>query len=254
MLGMVERAAGQLRVGTSGFAYPSWVPRFYPPGTRAGAMLGAYAVRLPALELNNTYHQQAREPRVKAWLDQVPGDFRFTVKAHRNGSLRAFAIDPISTLPWMTDPLRAFGDQLGAVLWRIHGARPPEGLDRLKALLAAWPADLPLAVEFQDPAWDAPEVVETLHAAAVALCVSDLPDADEPSWSVPGPFTYLRLRREEYETEALERWAKRVRAVLEGGRDAYVFFRHDPDGEAPERALDFADRVARLLPADRVTR
>ena len=38
--------AGILRVGTSGFAYPAWAPRFYPAGTRGEGLLRHYGERL----------------------------------------------------------------------------------------------------------------------------------------------------------------------------------------------------------------
>ena len=60
--------AGILRVGTSGFAYPAWSPRFYPEGLRAADLLRHYATRLEACELNNTYYQQPTPAKVDAWL------------------------------------------------------------------------------------------------------------------------------------------------------------------------------------------
>ena len=52
---------GTLRVGTSGFAYPAWAPRFYPAGLRGEDLLRAYAERLTACELNNTFYRQPSE-------------------------------------------------------------------------------------------------------------------------------------------------------------------------------------------------
>ena len=74
---------GTVRVGTSGFAYPAWAPRFYPAGLRGDALLRHYASRLSACELNNTYYQQPTPSKVAAWLDATPPDFRFAVKAQR---------------------------------------------------------------------------------------------------------------------------------------------------------------------------
>ena len=70
---------GRLLVGTSGFAYPGWSPRFYPAGLRGDQLLRHYASRLTACELNNTYYQQPTAAKVDAWLAATPGDFRFAV-------------------------------------------------------------------------------------------------------------------------------------------------------------------------------
>ncbi len=80
-------------IGTSGFAYPGWVPRFYPAGSKAGDLLRRYAERLTAVELNNTFYQQPSAAKVAAWLAATPPAFRFSVKAQRGGSWRAMAPD-----------------------------------------------------------------------------------------------------------------------------------------------------------------
>ena len=46
---------------------------------------------------------------------------------------------------------------------------------------------------------------------------------------------YLRLRRENYSDADLEAWAGRMRG--QGWSEAYVFFKHEDDGTAPQFAL-----------------
>src|SRR6266550_6400794 len=99
--------AGRLLVGTSGFAYPAWAPRFYPPGLKGDRLLPHYAERLPAVELNNTFYQQPTAAKVAAWLAATPETFRFSVKAQRGGSFRSLAGTPEPGLPWLTGPYRA---------------------------------------------------------------------------------------------------------------------------------------------------
>ena len=40
---------GRLYAGTSGFSYPAWAPRFYPPGRARECAAPAYAARLNAV-------------------------------------------------------------------------------------------------------------------------------------------------------------------------------------------------------------
>jgi uncharacterized protein YecE (DUF72 family) len=235
--------AGILRVGTSGFAYPGWSPRFYPAGLKAGDLLGYYGTQLSACELNNTYYQQPTPAKVDAWLAATPRDFRFAVKAQRGGSYRSLLVDPVASVPWLTDPLRHFGDRLGTILFRV-----PDGTarsdDRLAAFLAAWPNDLPLTMEFQDPSWHVDEVFDALAAAGAAVCATDLPDDPEPpAIRRSGPILYLRLRRHDYSPAELAAWSDRLEPFLADGLDAFVFFRHDEVGRGAELALDFA-RIA----------
>jgi uncharacterized protein YecE (DUF72 family) len=234
--------AGRLYTGTSGFAYRDWAPRFYPPGTPAAALLPAYAARLPAVELNNTFYRHPTPDRIDSWLSSTPEDFRFSVKTLRTGSMRAYHTDPPGTLTWLVEPLTRFGPRLGAVLFRVAAPQTRDDA-RLAALLGAWPTHVPLVLEFQDASWHADEVFDLLRRASAVLCLTDLPDAEAPTLRATGPFLYLRLRREDYETREVAEWAARIEPFLADGRDAYVFFRHDPVGRAAELALELAERL-----------
>ncbi len=237
---------GRLFIGTSGFAYPAWSPRFYPQGLRAADLLGHYATRLSAVELNNTFYQQPTPAKVASWLAATPETFRFTVKAQRGGSYRSMT-DPATSVPWLTGPYRAFGARLGTVLFRVPaGVHRDDG--RLAAFLAEWPRDLPLTVEFQEPDWLVDETFAALTVAAAAVCATELADdADAPDLRATGPFLYLRLRRHDYADDALATWADRLEPFLASGMDAFVFFRHDEVGRGAELALALGDLVSRRL-------
>ena len=187
-------APGTAYVGTSGFAYRDWSPLFYPAGARAGDLLREYASRLTAVELNNTFYQQPRPEKVAAWLAATPVDFRFVVKAQRGGSMRAFGEAAAQTVEWLTGPYRLFGDRLGSVLYRV-----PENVhrddERLRSLLAAWPTDMSLTMEFQHGSWHADEVYTLLREHDAGLCATDLDERDQPDLRLTGTFIYLRLRR-----------------------------------------------------------
>jgi uncharacterized protein YecE (DUF72 family) len=234
---------GRLYVGTSGFAYAGWIPRFYPTGLRASEFLAHYASRLPAVELNNTYYASPSAPKVAGWVGATPDDFRFAVKAQRGGSFRALQADPAAAVPWLTGPYRAFGERLGTVLFRV-----PEGIRRddakLAAMLALWPADLPLTMEFQDPSWHVDETFAALAGIGAALCATELPeDSEPPTLRRTGPFLYLRLRRHDYDDRDLAAWAARLEPFLAAGDDAFVFFRHDDAGRGAELAVAFRELV-----------
>jgi uncharacterized protein YecE (DUF72 family) len=233
-------AVGRLRTGTSGFAYPAWSPRFYPTGTRGPALLRHYGSRLATVELNNTFYRQPSPAAVEGWLDATPDDFRFAVKAQRGSSWRALQVDPAESVAWLTTPLRRFGERLGTILFRV-----PDGVvrsdERLAGLLSAWPADLPLALEFQDPSWHVDEVFGAVREAGAAIVTTDLDDDPEPpTIRRSGPFLYLRLRRADYAPDELARWLDRLEPFLADGIDAFVYFRHDEVGRGAELALELA--------------
>ena len=239
---------GRLRTGTSGFAYPAWAPRFYPAGTGGAGLLRFYGSRLTTVELNNTFYRQPSPSAVDGWLAATPDDFRFAVKAQRGASFRSLQVDPGESVSWLTAPLRRFRERLGTVLFRV-----PDGVtrsdERLGALLAAWPTDMPLAVEFQDPSWHVDETFAALRTAGAALVTTELAeDEGPPTIRRTGPFLYLRLRRHEYSTADLETWLDRLEPFLEDGLDAFVYFRHDEVGRGAELALELAELAARRWP------
>jgi uncharacterized protein YecE (DUF72 family) len=235
--------SGRLFVGTSGFAYAGWTPRFYPDSLAAKGYLEHYAGRLPAVELNNTYYASPSASKVATWVAATPPDFRFAVKAQRGGSFRALGVDPTTSVPWLTGPYRAFGERLGTVLFRVPvGVRRDDA--KLSALLAAWPTDVPLTMEFQDPSWHVDETFAALASADAALCSTELPDdAEPPVIRRTGSFLYLRLRRTEYSDTELRAWAARLEPFLASGDDVYAFFRHDEVGRGPELALALSAAV-----------
>jgi len=222
--------SGTLYVGTSGFAYPDWVPRFYPPGTRASGLLTAYASRLTAVELNNTFYRQPTARAIDAWLAATPESFRFVVKAQRGASWRAFRGDAAESVPWLTAAYRPFGTRLRCVLLRVEETTPRDD-EALARLLDAWPTDLPLALELRHVSWEDDAVHDQLRMRGVALVTTDTDDLEDPPIIRRiGPLLYLRLRRRSYSAADLDAWSARLAPFLDDGVDACVFLRHDADG------------------------
>jgi uncharacterized protein YecE (DUF72 family) len=227
----VSAVAGRAYVGTSGFSYPGWVPRFYEPGKASRKLLAAYAARLPAVELHNTFFRRPNEQQIEKWMRETSAEFRFCPKAQRATSWRAFSEpDPSASIRWLTEALEDFGERLGSVLLSLRASfkRDDEALERA---LAAWPRSVPLALELLHPSWHDESVRERARAHGVTLVATDLEGRGEPELHDGGGFTYLRLRREAYDDADIERWARRLLPVLASGTEAFVFFRHDDDGQ-----------------------
>ena len=240
----VTTERGRLFVGTSGFSYPSWVPRFYAPGKASRKLLVAYAERLPAVELHTTFYRRPPPEQVVKWLRETPDSFRFCPKAQRATAWRAWASDdPAPSIAWLTEALGVFGDRLGCVLLSTRGSLE---LDEaaLERVLRAWPRELRLALELMHPSWAHDDVDERLAEAGATRVANDWDDRDEPALADGGSgFVYLRLRRSSYLAADLDRWAGRLEAVLASGTDAFVFFRHDEDGQMALHAESLLDRL-----------
>jgi len=247
-----EARRGRLYAGTSGFAYPSWVPRFYAPGRASRKLLSAYAARLPAVELNNTFYRRPDPETVARWRALTPPGFRFCPKAQKSATWRVWRPDAVQeAMLWLTEAVQPFGEQLGCVLLSTPGTqeRDDAALARLldARLLNGRPVGPPMALALQHPSWAADEVHDLLRLHEVALVATDWDDADEPDLRRIGRFIYLRLRRSSYSAADLERWVRRLEPFLADGLDAFVFFRHDSDGQSALRAEALLARAREVM-------
>ncbi|MCL4402654.1 MAG: DUF72 domain-containing protein [Acidobacteria bacterium] len=68
--------------GTSGFAYASWKPDFYPADLPARKFLEHYSRRLNCVEVNYTFRRLPAAATLQNWIEATPDGFQFAVKAH----------------------------------------------------------------------------------------------------------------------------------------------------------------------------
>jgi uncharacterized protein YecE (DUF72 family) len=135
----------QLYAGTSGFAYPSWKPAFYPPDVPAKRFLEHYASRLNSTEINYTFHRLPSQKSLGEWVNATSDRFVFALKAHMKIThvLRLKDCESFLELFFKAiDPLRVVG-RLGPVLFQL-----PPSLKCDAALLADFLELLPQDVRF----------------------------------------------------------------------------------------------------------
>src|SRR5690349_10873340 len=171
----------QLFVGTSGWAYPSWKPAFYPEKLAQTKFLTYYSSQLNTVEVNFTFRQLLKETTVHKWIAETPEHFRFGVKAHqvithikRLKGADDFAKRFIATL----EPLER-AEKLGPILFQL----PPNlkfdsGL--LKDFLPCVPRGVRVAFEFRHPSWLTDETYEILRSHGAALCVAETEERNTP--------------------------------------------------------------------------
>src|ERR1043165_7446362 len=106
-------------VGTSGYSYKEWKGSFYPQTLPPKDMLAYYGERFKAVELNNTFYRLPQPNMIESWKAQVPGDFRFSVKASQGITHFRRLKDAAGATQTMLNAMSAFGDRLAAVLFRM---------------------------------------------------------------------------------------------------------------------------------------
>jgi uncharacterized protein YecE (DUF72 family) len=236
---------GRSYVGTSGWSYTSWRPKFYPEGTKSAAFLSYYATRLATIEINYTFNHLPTEKNVAEWTAATPEDFVFGLKASQQITHRKQLREPAETLPIFFERARLLGDRLGPILFQT----PPwvkRDDDRLAMFLAALPRDVRCVLEVRDPSWYAPEVYDLLRTANVPLVHAEGEKSPSPVETLgsTADFAYARLRNASgYPDDAVDAWALRMRDLLDAGKDVYAYFRHDEDGS---NALS-AERLRRAI-------
>ena len=197
-----------IKVGTSGWSYPSWRPGFYPEGLQPVEFLGFYAQRFETVELNSTGYRLPSADQFRRWADAVPDGFEFSVK------LPLVRLDRVTSF---LERVLALGDRLGPVRIVYEGPRDNGTLSFVQGSL---PEEVRVAWDFRDESWGEVESV---------VRVND-PEAE--------PFRYLRLREPPYSDDDLRTVAASVRDP------AYVYLRHEDLPTAPEAA----DRLKTFLP------
>lgn len=223
----------QLYAGTSGFAYAGWKPDFYPAKMASKDFLKYYGTRLNAVEINYTFRQLPRITTLENWVNATPEGFRFACKAHMRIThlLRLKESEFTELFFRAIDPLRS-ARRMGPVLFQL-----PPNFKADAALLAAFleklPGDVRYAFEFRNRTWLNDEVYRLLEKQGVALCLAESEKFEVPEVITAG-FVYVRLRKDDYSAGERGEIAARVRPMVAGGRDVYVFFKHE---ETPAGAL-----------------
>ena len=191
---------GDIRVGTSGWSYPSgkgtWNGIFYPRqpprrprGTPKFDELAFYAEHFDTVEVNSSFYRVPAVAAVKKWAGRTPRDFEFSLKlyqkfTHPDMFARATGGDPaklggrdVDEFRAAIDPLADAG-KLGALLAQFPASfkNEPESRGYLEWLLKAF-RDYPVAVELRHRSWseDPGELASTLSAYDAALAQIDEP-------------------------------------------------------------------------------
>jgi uncharacterized protein YecE (DUF72 family) len=242
-------------VGTSGWAYPTWKPGFYPANVPSRAFLHHYASVLTAVEVNYTFRTLPTRPQLNGWLAATPTGFRFSFKAPQ----RITHFNRLENCAGEIDRLfaalqpAAEAGKLGPILFQL----PPNfKVDpaRLHAFLEnpslqAHPRPQ-LAFEFRHPSWFVDSIYDHLRASGAALCIADTDDLSTPDITT-APFRCYRLRRDGGYTPAeLAGFAQRFTTLAQSA-PVYVFFRHQDEPTGGLNAAALLQLAAQIAPTAR---
>jgi uncharacterized protein YecE (DUF72 family) len=269
-----------VRVGISGYDYPGWRGRFYPPEQPRREWLPHAARLFDSIEINGTFYSLKSPPVFAAWREQVPRrGFRFAIKGSRfithnlklrrsETALANFYAQGVLLLGRLTGPFlwqlpASYGydeDRMETFLGLLPrsaaaGARLAAGHDqRLRRGAALEPAAAVRyrhAFEVRHESYFQDRFYDQLRRHRCALVLADTAGIFPYAEELTADFVYVRLHgsrelyRSGYQDRELDSWAARLRCWTAGStrRDAYVYFDNDANVHAPFDALRLRERV-----------
>ena len=193
----------RLRLGTSSWTYPGWKGLVWE-GEHSEAQLSKNGLAVYAqhplmrtVSIDRSFYRPLTASQYERYAAQVPGDFRFVVKApslvtdalvrSEDGRGRepnpAFLSPELARSEFVEPALQGLGPKLGALVFQLSPLplalldRMPWLLERLRTMLQALPALAPLApdgvvaVEVRDPEWLTPEFAAVLRETGATYCL-----------------------------------------------------------------------------------
>jgi uncharacterized protein YecE (DUF72 family) len=230
-----------LYAGTSGFSYKEWKGPFYPEDLPDKQMLRYYGERFRSVEINNTFYRMPKPAVLEAWAQEVPPEFRFVIKASQRITHMQRLKDAGDSLSYLLKVAGVLNERLGPLLFQL----PPflqKDAARLRDFLKLLPGGCRSAFEFRHQSWFDSEILDLLQQHQAALCIAEAEDGVEVPFASTADWGYLRLRRPDYGDAELKVWTQKVNG--QNWRDAFVFFKHEDEGKAPQMANRFIELAA----------
>jgi uncharacterized protein YecE (DUF72 family) len=281
-----ELTPGVVRVGVSGWQYPSWRGVYYPPGLVHRQELRYVTERMTVVEVNATFYRLQKPDTFRAWRTAAAPGAVLAVKGSRYIThLKRLREVEVALATFFASGVLELGPRLGPFLWQLPAShefdeavleaflallpRTPAaaGLlaarrDRVASEASTRPGEVPArlrhAVEARHPSFGSAAARAVLTRHQVALVAADSAHRFPTFLGPTAPFAYVRLHGARrlyasgYTASELEVWARRVRSWSSEGRDVYVCFDNDAEGRAPFDAEALMDRLGlrRSVPSD----
>jgi uncharacterized protein YecE (DUF72 family) len=234
----------KLYAGTSGWAYPSWKPDFYPAKLAQAKFLPYYCTQLNAVEVNFTFRQLLKGTTAQKWIAETPAGFLMSVKAHqvithikRLNKTEDFIPRFLGTI----EPL-ARAERLGPLLFQLPPNLKADGR-LLEEFLAILPRAVPAAFEFRHNSWFDDHVYQLLQSRNIAICVAETEERTTPDVTT-ADFCYYRYRKPSYTPEERRAMIGRIEDHLAAGRNVFAYFKHEETPQGAVYAREILQEIA----------
>ncbi|HLM70983.1 MAG TPA: DUF72 domain-containing protein [Thermoplasmata archaeon] len=245
-------------LGTSGWDYPEWSGRVYPP-RGASDKLRYYSGLFPIVEVNSTFYRLPPPSVAATWVKRTPAGFRFAAKFPQTitHDLRLVRTEEeLARFLAVLKPIREAG-KFAAALLQLPPSLPFEPTT-VRRFYETLPRDLPVAVEFRERSWLTPESIELLREFGLAYVTVDGPHLPV-ALEVTAAFAYIRWHGHgsplwydyTYSAPELTAWVPRVRALTENVATVYGFFNNHFRGDAATNCRTLSEELGLSPPTRR---
>ncbi|GAB4050479.1 DUF72 domain-containing protein [Spirosoma litoris] len=229
-------------IGTSGWSYDHWQGVLYPYGTPVHDRLGYYGQRFQTVELNSSFYRWPKQSTFANWRRKLPAGFQLTVKAPRGLTHAKKLYAPEAWLERIKTCWHELREKRAVLLVQLSPNQAYD-YDRLAYFLDQVPDWIRVAVEFRHASWHRESIFYLLEQHQAAYCV--MSGAHLPCiLRATAPFVYVRLHGPSteylyggsYSDTDLHWWADRIREWTLMGKEVFVYFNNDGEGNAVRNA------------------
>jgi len=97
--------------------------------------------------------------------------------------------------------------------------------------------------EFRHESWLNDSTYQLLEKHGAGFCIAETEDM-RPVLKVTGGLPYFRLRKDAYTVKDVADWTGKIREIIKGSEEAFVYLRHDETGENAAYAVAMKDKIA----------
>ncbi|MFO7754735.1 MAG: DUF72 domain-containing protein [Bacteroidales bacterium] len=234
-------------IGCSGFHYKDWEGKFYPEAIDKEAWLHYYSQHFNSVEINNTFYKTPGKETLKAWIQQTPDEFRFSVKGSRYITHMKKLKDSKTHIDKFYRSIDPLSKNLGAVLWQL-----PANLHRDDEKMETFCKDLDSSflnvIEFRHSSWFDKEIYNLLSSYGITVCSLSAPDNLPEFLEERTGNIYLRFHGKkewynyQYDNKELEKWKDKIEKSV--ADLAYIYFNNDYNAYAVENCSKMKTMLA----------
>jgi uncharacterized protein YecE (DUF72 family) len=247
---------GKLYIGTSGWIYKDWHDLFYPKEMKKD-FLSYLSSRFSTVEINSSFYHLPKESTFLKWYEEVPRNFKFSVKMNRYITHRKKLKDVTEETTTFIKRSLLLKSKLGVILVQLPPSlgfkeeKMRKFFGEISVYLKKHNQRVRIALEPRHRSWFLDENIHVVRKickhfriALVWAQSSKFQSFDPVVENITSSFLYLRFHGPKqfaaslYGHKGLKPWVDIAGTWLQKGYTVFVYFNNDIHGYAIKDALE----------------